>query len=144
MDRYFLQVILLLLVAALAYFKGGSSEKHVAVVLVSMHVASAIHYLLFSEWGGLVTWPIFRMSLDLVGFAAILYIALRANRWWPLWVGSAQLLAIMAHVFRAIDVSLPMTIYMIMERWPFWAAIIITGIGTVLHARREREARIAS
>ncbi|QZD87659.1 hypothetical protein [Qipengyuania psychrotolerans] len=144
MDRYFLQVTLLLLVAALAYFKGGSSEKRVAVVLVSMHVVSAIQYFLFSDWEGLVTWPIFRMSLDLVGFLAILYIALRANRWWPLWVGSAQLLAIMAHVFRAIDANLPMTVYLIMERWPFWAAITITGIGTVLHARRERDARIAS
>lgn len=140
MVRFSIQVALLLLVALYAWRRGGRPERHVALVLLGMLLANVIYAGIVGNWTDYRVMPWFRVVLDIVGFAFILAIALRADRWWPLCVGGVQLQAVLAHVLRAIDASLPPLVYAIMERWPFWIAIILTGLGTYLHARRERTA----
>lgn len=138
MVRFAIQVALLLLVALYAFKKGGEPERHVALVLLGMLVANIVFAGLSGEWTDYRGIPWFRVALDCIGFGFILAIALRADRWWPLWVSGVQLQAVLAHLLRALDASLPPLAYAIMERWPFWIAIALTGIGTFLHARRIR------
>lgn len=140
MVRFSVQVVLLLLVALYAYKKGGRPERHVAFVLLGMLFANSTHAAITGQWTDYEGIPWFRVILDFTGFALILAIALRADRWWPLWVGGVQLLAVLAHLLRALDASLPPLAYAVMERWPFWIAIVSTGIGTYFHARRQRTA----
>ena len=138
MVRFSIQTALLLLVALFALTKGGRPERHVAIILCGMFLANLAHAGIFGRWTDYGTTPWFRIVLDTTGFALILAVALRADRWWPLWVSGVQLLAVLAHLLRVIDASLPPLVYAVMERWPFWIAIAITGIGTLLYHRRAR------
>lgn len=140
MTRYILQIVLLLLVTLYAYRKGGAPERHVACVLVSMHAAGIGYFLIADQWVDYSGHALFRVAVDVVALIALTIIALRANRWWPLWVSSVQLLAVMAHVLKAVEPDMPLLIWNVMERWPFWAAIVLTGIGTHLYARRNSAA----
>lgn len=136
--RFSIQVALLLLVALFALAKGGRPERHVALILLGMLVANLGFAWISGRWTDYGVFPWFRFILDLTGFALILAVALRADRWWPLWVSGVQLLAVLAHLLRAVDASIPPLVHAVMERWPFWIAIVITGIGTYLHHRRQR------
>ncbi len=140
MVRFLIQVTLLLLVVHFAFSKGGKPERYVAFILFGMLLASTGYALFAGEWPKYQVIPWYRVVIDAVGFALMLTVALRADRWWPLWVSAVQLLAVLAHLLRALDASLPPLAYAIMERWPFWVAIAITGIGTYLHHRRVRTA----
>ena len=138
MVRFSIQAALLLLVALFALTKGGRPERHVAFILCGMFIANLVQAGISGRWTDYGEIPWFRVILDLAGFALILSVALRADRWWPLWVSGVQLLAVLAHLLHVVDASIPPLVYAVMERWPFWIAIAITGIGTLSYLRRAR------
>lgn len=138
MLRFYLQVALLLFVAVYAFRKGGGPERHVALILTGMLVAVIVRAAIVGGWSQFDGVPWFKIALDVIALALILAIALRADRWWPLCVASVQLLSVLAHLLRIVDADLPPLAYAIMERWPYMIAIVITGLGTYLHHRRNR------
>lgn len=138
MIRFSIQIALLLLVVFFAWKKGGRPERHVAVALLGMQVASIAHALLSGQWTQYDEIPLFRVAVDLLGLGIFLLVALRADRWWPMWLSAFQLQAVLAHALRAIHADLPPLVYAIMERWPFWIAILLTALGTFNHARKTR------
>lgn len=137
MVRYSIQVALLLLVAYLAWRRGGKPEKQVASILGGMHAINLANALFGGGWTDYSELPGFRIALDALGLLLITYVAVTADRWWPLWVASLQLVTVLAHVLRLIDAQLPQLIYIVMERWPFWAMIVVTGLGTLQYLRRK-------
>ena len=46
------------------------------------------------------------MVVDLAVFAGFLWVALRSERFWPLWVAGLQLTTILGHIMKAIDTEL--------------------------------------
>jgi hypothetical protein len=144
MILYLLQVVLLfsLLIAALRM--GGEPERYVAIIYVCMLVASSA-YELFGRDAGHTYQEVHKAHFILDGLAlfAVVTVALRFDRWWTLWVGSAQLLAVVAHLLRAFSLPIPPLVYAVMERWPVWIAILFTATGLVLHVRRETRASTA-
>ena len=140
MSRFLLQVALILLVVLFALRKGGRPERHIALVLLGMLAANTLYGVLVGWWTDYDEIPWYRVVFDCTGFAFILIVALRADRWWPLWVSGVQLLSVLAHLLRALDADLHPLVYAIMERWPYWIAIGLTGLGTYLHASRARTA----
>ena len=138
MVRFAIQVAIVFLVVFFALKKGGRPERHVAIVLFGMLAAVIGQALVRGHWTQYDDIPWFRVAIDVVAFAIVLAIALRADRWWPLWVGSVLLLSVLAHLLRIVHAEIPPLVYAIMERWPFMIATVIPGLGTYLHARRER------
>ena len=138
MVTFLAQVLLLICVAVFAWTRGGKPERHVASILFAMLVVNTGNAFLVGHWTQYHEIPWFRVGLDVVGLVLILAVALRADRWWPLWVGSVQLLSVLAHLLWIVHAEIPPLVYAIMERWPFLIATVITGLGTYLHARRER------
>lgn len=138
MVRFSIQVALLILVAFFAWKKGGRPERHVAFILVAMLVAVVANAAINGHWTKYDGIPWFKAGVDLIAFVLILAVALRADRWWPLCVASVQLLSVLAHLLRIVDAGLPQLAYAIMERWPYMIAIVITGLGTYLHHRRQQ------
>lgn len=138
MIHFYVQIVMMLLVVLFAWARGGNPERHVALILFGMLVASTGYAALVGHWTKYYDIPWFRVGLDIVGFLLILWVALYADRWWPLWVASGQLLSVIAHFLRLIDAQIPPLAYAVMEQWPFWMAIVITGLGTYLHARRKK------
>lgn len=140
MLRFLLQALLICIVFIAAWRGGGKPERYVASIYFSMLLASTANVL----WGegdddaAYLDVHYLRFALDFAAFAGVLFIALRYDRWWTLWVGSVQFIALMAHVLRAFDLPMPPIAYAVMERWPIWIAVIITGMGTFLHHKRRK------
>lgn len=143
MIRFLVQAFLLTAVFIGAWRVGGKPEKYVATIYFAMLVMASAQALLFfpatqADYEDLYD---FRFMLDLAALGGVLFAALRFDRWWTLWVGSAQFIAVMAHLLRALDMPIPALAYAVMERWPVWIAIILTALGTGLHHRRRSETR---
>ena len=137
MIRFFVQVLFVILVFAAAWRVGGKPEKHVATIYVSMLVMDLLGAILLDDFGaGLRQSQNYRLLLDISALIAVAIVAVRYDRWWTLWVGSVQLIAVVAHVLKSTGLSIHPLVYGVMERWPTWVAIALTGLGTWLHCRK--------
>ena len=143
MARFIIQALLILVVFIAAWRTGGRPERYVASTYLGMFAASAVHALVQGPEGevGYAGLHAFRFALDSIAFAIIVFAALRYERWWTLWVGSVQLIAVIAHLLRIADWPIPPIAYAVMERWPVWLAVIFTGLGTLIHSRQARAIR---
>jgi hypothetical protein len=141
MIRFTLQVVLLVSIFVAAWRVGGKPEKYMASIYLSMLVVALAGAALLDDFGaGLQQSQNYRFLLDLAALVAVATVALRYDRWWTLWVGSAQLIAVIAHVLKLTGLSIDPLVYGVMERWPTWIAIALTGLGTWLHHRRSTRA----
>jgi hypothetical protein len=141
MIRFVVQVLCLILVFAAAWRVGGKPEKSVASVYLLMLLMDLLGAVLLEDLGaGLRQSQNYRALLDFAALIAVATVALRYDRWWTLGVGSAQLIAVIAHVLKLTGLSIDPLVYGVMERWPTWIAIALTGLGTWLHHRRSTRA----
>jgi len=74
--------------------------------------------------------------IDLAVLAAFIFVALRSNRFWPLWVAGLQLTSSMAHVMKAVDLHLLPEAYAAAAALWSYPILIILAIGTWRHHRR--------
>ncbi len=81
------------------------------------------------------------MLVDLCVFAGFLWVALRSDRFWPLWIAGLQLTAILGHILKVIDVQLFARAYAAALFFWAWPMVIILAIGTWRANRRDRRER---
>jgi hypothetical protein len=127
------------LVALYAFFRGSRDEREVGVICV---VGALLTHLLISplaERFETVETPV--MVVDVAVFAGFLMVALRSERFWPLWVAGLQLTTMMGHVLKAMDSSLLPRAYG--AALSFWAnaIVLILAAGTWRRQRRLVRAR---
>lgn len=146
MLRFVLQALLICVVFIAACRTGGRPERYVASFYFAMLLVTAA-----TAFGGGAERDVnyqglhaIRFACDCFCFIGVLYVALRYDRWWTLWVGSVQFIAVMAHLLRAFALPMPPIAYAVMERWPVWMAVLITGLGTYLHHKRSRMSAIGT
>ena len=119
-----------------AWFRGRSDERTVAVVclgasLASLAVISSFATLYSSLEIGVLT-------VDIATLGAFTYVALRSERFWPLWVSGLQLTTSVAHMLKLLDPSLLPIAYSAAARMWSYPILIILAIGTWRGQRRER------
>ena len=139
--RIAIQTALLLAIVALAFLKGGRPEKSVAAVMVSMLLIDYPNHFFFG-YGSYESVDIGHLVIDTVALVALVVIALQADRFWTLWVASAQLISVVSHVLRLLAVEMNPFIYAVMNRWPFAVMMLVLLTGTLLHIRRSSSARM--
>jgi hypothetical protein len=74
--------------------------------------------------------------IDLLGWSALLVVAIRARRFWPLWVSSLQTISLIAHVTKFLDYSIHPLGYATMQVSSSYPLLIILMIGTYNHQAR--------
>src|SRR4051794_4329985 len=90
--------ILLAAVALYTLLRGRLDEQHVGIILLVGVVAT--HFVISPvnhRFAGVET-PV--MVVDMAVFAGFLGVALRSERFWPLWVAGLQLTTIFGHVLK--------------------------------------------
>ncbi|NBC89199.1 MAG: hypothetical protein GVX90_06895 [Alphaproteobacteria bacterium] len=123
-----------------AFVWGGGPERAVAATwLVVFEIFGRLHTMLLSEDFVLLDVDPFLAGKDIAAGAIWLLIALYANRNWTLWVAGTQLLAIGAHLARALADAVSPVAYATMIIAPGWAQLLLLGIGLLLHVLRERK-----
>ena len=134
-----------LMIACLKW--GGGPEKACAAVwTVVISVFSIIRALYDgptpngeAEAPGIAFWTVQPVSLltDGLLFVGFLAVALLANRRYVLWVAAFQVIALFAHLLRALIADMTPFTYVFMTVAPGWAQIFIMTYGLIQHTRRE-------
>jgi hypothetical protein len=117
--------------------KGGQPERAVAIVFLLMTISDPfVHALTPIQYTQLDPG---HFVIDLAGWIALLAIALRARRFWPLWVSSFQTVSLVAHVVRLLDYSIHPVAYGVMQVAGSYPLVILLMIGTFNHQQRFAE-----
>jgi len=121
----------------LGYRKGGPPERLAAVSIVVWIVADAVYHLLFGPSGFDKVDPV-HLVLDGGELAAIVWLALNANRTWPLWAAAAQVICVCGHVALLIEGDGMRRAYWAMTQLPQYIQLLALLLGATAHARRVR------
>lgn len=128
-----------LAIAAITFFafrKGGEPEKFVAAVFLGSTAIDLCNHAMFGD-------PVYylvnpgHLVIDAWAMIALMWIALRANRGWPMWVCAAQIIVVLGHVSKIVELSLVRNGYFAMTEVPFVIQVVALLIGTVAHLRRQ-------
>lgn len=132
--------IILLAVAAYAFARGRIDERSAAGICIAATLATRlVHSPLADRFAGV---EIGVLAVDLLALAGFTVIALRSDRFWPLWVTGLQLTTIVAHLLKAIHIDLLPHAYAAAARLWVYPIFLIIVVGTWRsHQRRLRESR---
>jgi hypothetical protein len=138
MPRYYFFGTLLLLSCGYAFYRGRKYERLVAAIcLIATFSSVALHAPPNQRYVGIEHGDLLVDSLVLIAFVVI---ALRSDRFWPLWVAGLQLTMNVAHLLKAIDPSLMPAAYEAAERFWSYPILVILAVGTLrAHRRATRE-----
>jgi len=138
MPRYYFFGALLLLTCGYALYRGGRYERLVALTcLVATFASVGLHAPPNLRYVGIENGDLLVDSVVLIAFVVI---ALRSDRFWPLWVAGLQLTMNVAHLLKAIDPSLLPAAYEAAERFWSYPILVILAVGTLrAHRRALRE-----
>ena len=140
--RYYIFWVILLLTFGYALWRGRSDERIVAstCLLASIATQFAISPLSMRYAGvemGL-------LAIDGAVLAAFVAIALRSDRFWPLWIAGLQLTNSLSHLMKAIDADLLPRAYGAAAALWSYPILLILAIGTYRSSRRQVGYRDAS
>jgi hypothetical protein len=121
----------------LAYRHGGPPERLAAVLIVVWIIADAIYHLLFGPSGFDKVDPV-HLILDGGELGAIIWLALNANRTWPLWAAAAQVICVSGHIAVLIEPDGMRRAYWAMTQLPQYIQLTALLCGATAHARRVR------
>lgn len=134
---------LLVAVSLYAFLRGRADEKGAAAICILATIATRLvlspQTIRYSgvEAGVFV--------VDLLALAGFTFIALRTDRFWPLWVAGLQLTTMVAHLLKAVQVELLPQAYAAAGRFWVYPIFLIIIIGTWRsHHRARREHQISA
>jgi len=78
------------------YRHGGPPERLAAMIIVAWILIDGFYHVLFGPSGFQQVDPV-HLVLDGGELAAIIWLALNANRTWPLWAAAAQVICVSGH-----------------------------------------------
>ncbi|MFL6735201.1 MAG: hypothetical protein ACJ8EY_10985 [Sphingomicrobium sp.] len=129
--------ILLLTVSAYAFARGRYDERWAALVCIAATVGTVLVNSPLRQRFSSVEVGVF--AVDFLALAAFTLIALRTDRFWPLWVAGLQLTTTFAHLLKAVDVSLIPQVYAAAARLWVYPIFLIIVIGTWRSDRRRTQ-----
>lgn len=136
MLRIALFVTLLLAAIFYALRKGGGPERAMAGILLGM-VASdqLLHFFVPPRFASVDTG---HLAIDLTAAAATTLLALIAHRFWPMIAAVLQILPLMAHIGKAVDMAVHPVAYLTMQVAASWLLPPLLILATWRHAKRMR------
>ena len=117
--------------------KGGEPERLVAAILFGTFALDIVNHAMF----GFPDWYVINpghLVIDCWAFITLMWVALRANRGWPLWVSASQVLVVLGHVAKVWNLAMVVQAYWAMTQMPFFLQLAVLAIGTWAHAMRTR------
>jgi hypothetical protein len=125
---------LLLLCTAYAFWAGGPPEKIgagcYALSVVVTHILLVTHA---AHWRG-IEFGVF--TVDLATFGLFCYLAVHANRFWPIWVSALLGLGVLGHLARWAGPDVVWYAYAVVLTIWSYPILAIMALGTFNHRRR--------
>lgn len=114
--------------------RGGAPERIAAALVCLATIASTLVQPI--TWAHVVQ-PL--LAIDVTMLAALVVLALFADRYWPLYFAAVQLLTVGVHGVRAYDTSILPEVYARLAGELAYVALAILAAGTWRHVRRGPE-----
>ena len=133
--------VLLFLVSLYAFLQGRSDERGAAATCILATFATNMVYSPSGSYAGV---EIGVLLVDLAALAAFVALALRSDRFWPLWVAGLQLATVGAHAVKAVELDLMPQAYAAAARFWVYPIFLIIAAGTFRGARRRARLRGAA
>lgn len=122
------------IVSAHALIRGGGPERTAGGSLfVAAVVSSAAQVILGMDFNELA-WALF--SVDVALLLVIMILVALADRFWPMWLGSLQILAVANHGVRAYDPAIMSYVYWMFAGKIAYPMLAVLFIGTQRHRQR--------
>ncbi|KEO86365.1 hypothetical protein EH30_11025 [Erythrobacter sp. JL475] len=138
--RMIAQDILAIMLLAAAFIWGGGPERAVAASwFIIFKVSSFVRETFFTQSLQLMEVDFFLASTDIAAVIAFVWIALYANRNYPLWIAAMQVLAVSAHLARGLVESISPIGYIVMIVAPGWFQLFVLAFGLARHVSRKRK-----
>lgn len=119
------------------YSRGGPPERIAAAIIVVWVVADVLYHLLFGPSGFKEVDPV-HVVLDGGELVAIVWVALHANRMWPLWAAAAQLICVCGHLVAYLNEGGMRRAYWALTQLPPYIQLLALLLGAFAHVRRKR------
>lgn len=126
-------VVIAILLFALR--RGEEPERLVSTIMIAAFGLDIANHVLFGNPTFFAVNP-GHLVIDTWVMFALLWIALRANRGWPMWVCSAQIIVFLAHVAKLTELSMVRYGYYAMTQLPLSIQATALFMGTIAHTRR--------
>lgn len=127
--------IALLAVCGFALLRGGAPERLVALLLTAAALASLVSGSLDFRFSDVER---DLLIIDIALLTALIPIALRANRFWPMWLTSLHTIAVAVHGVRAYLPELPDWTYSRAVSLIAYPMLLILFVGAQRHHARAR------
>ena len=120
-----------------ALWRGGPPERFAAKIVILWILTDVGYHVLFGPSGFTVVDPA-HLVIDGAELVAITWVALQANRIWPVWAAAAQLMTFSGHLVVMISGTGWNYAYWAMTQLPPYIQLFALVCGVVFHARRFR------
>ena len=128
---------LLLVVSSYAFIRGRGDERIAASVCILASLASVVVVApLMERFKGV---EVGVLLIDFLALAAFTALALRSERFWPLWIAGLQLTTLISHGMKAVQIDLLPQAYAAATRLWVYPIFLIIVIGTWRGHRRRLE-----
>ena len=124
-------------VSSYAILRGGMPERYCAAIMGTGILIDRFYPMLFDE-RGFHELSTSRLTFDVLQFAGYLWVALLANRTWPLWMAAAQLLCIVGSTSVLIVQEGDKQAYWALTQLPIFIQLLALGFGAFAHTCRVR------
>lgn len=133
--RFWLTEAALLLLLTLALRKGGQPERWLAITFIAAFFAGTAADLVRGSPGFLHFDPLY-LAIECAVLAMLLFVALRANRWWPLCASALQLIVVITHLVKYFQISGMSGVYWGMTTIPSYLQLLMLLAGIFAHVQR--------
>ena len=124
---------ILFLVCAFAFWRGRSDERIAAATCIAATFATN---LVYNPRGSFADVEMGVFVVDTATLAAFTFLALRSERFWPLWLAGLQLTTVFSHMLKAVQLDLMPQAYAAAARFWVYPIFLIIVVGTWRSYRR--------
>lgn len=119
--------------------RAAAPERVLSGVLFAMLAVDKLHHMALGGSFLVHRTNVGHVVIDLAVMASVFAVALRANRVYPLWIGGAQIIALLGHLYRFALEEINRFAYDVMAITPSYIQFIAMILGLAFHMSRHRK-----